>query len=106
MPIDLTDMPRLTPSRRKALEFAGKMAELDEMIAYTLVGRAAVVKSNYNGQHFGSSKPSWKGRTVHIAHAFYSGTANKPHITVWLKEERAGGGSAALGLDELEIVED
>lgn len=86
--------------------YATKMAELDCLIHAELVGKAARVISNYNGQQYGRSAASWKGRVVHIDHAFYSGLRSKPQITVWLKEERKGGGSAALGLDELEILDE
>ena len=85
-------------------ECAAKMAKLDCIIRAALVDKVATVISDYNGQPFGRSAKSWKGRTVHIAHAFYSGWGNKPQITVWLKEERVGGGSAALDLTELELV--
>ena len=86
-------------------EYAEKMAELDCLIHKELVGKTAIVISNYNGQQYGRSSVSWKGRTVHIDHAFYSGCGSKPRITVWLKEERKGGGSAALDLNELEVDE-
>ena len=93
----------------KWIDAANKMAELDCLIHESLVGKTARVISNYNGQQYGRSCASWscaswKGRTVHIDHAFYSGCGKKPSITVWLKEERHGGGSAALGLEELEII--
>lgn len=86
------------------MRHAAAMAEFDGMIQVELSGKQAKVVSNYNGQQFGRSAKSWKGRTVHIAHAFYSGRSGSPRITVWLKEERVGGGSAALGLEELEIL--
>ncbi len=89
----------------KAMVYAAQIAVLDGLINEELVGRTARVISDYNGQSFGRSSSSWKGRTVHIDHAFYSGCGNNPRITVWLKEQRKGGGSAALGLEELEIKE-
>jgi len=84
--------------------WAKQIASLDCLINEALVNKSARVISNYNGQQYGRSAASWKGRTVQIDRAFYSGHGSKPSITVWLKEERVGGGSAALGLDELELI--
>lgn len=93
-------------TNKQVADYALKIAVLDALISDALSGRTAVVISNYNGQPSGRSAKSWKGRTVHIDKAFYSGFGSQPRITVWLREERVGGGSASLGLDELELVEE
>ncbi len=43
---------------------------------------------------------------IAVLDALISDAGSQPRITVWLREERVGGGSASLGLDELELVEE
>lgn len=62
-----------------------------------LVGRQAIIQSNYNGQPMGTSKKSRRGEMVAIREVYLSGD----RLSVFVEDWPLG-----MGLDELAIVEE
>lgn len=64
-----------------------------------LVGRKAIIRSNYNGQKLGTSMRTRRGEMVTIREVYLSLSGGPARLSVFVNDWPLG-----MGLDELEIV--
>lgn len=92
-----------TAVRMAAEGLAEEMARLDRNINDMLAGRRVRITSDYNGQPYGSSRPSLRGKEYCVRAAFFSGEGGyRPEITLWL--DGPDHLTNAVRLDEVEVL--
>jgi len=57
--------------RTEAIEMGEQIQAAQDNLNALLSGLSVTILSNFNGQPFGRSRPSLKGKTYTVSHAFY-----------------------------------
>lgn len=84
-----------------AIACLADLNSINMQIGCLLVGRRCIIQSEFNGQPFGRSRKSMRGKMVTIRSAIVDFTSIKPRIVIFVDEELVG-----LELDEVVIVEE
>lgn len=66
---------------------AGEVKRLLDALEASLKGRKVRILSNYNGQPWGGSKPSLKGKVLKVERVYYDGWPSCP-VTLLLEGQR------------------